>query len=264
MAHRSRVLGPVIAALLSATAVAVPPASASAPSPAARSASASGAVCTTDVFGHTTKGTIKFRRVVNGRVTVAKSTTGTVSWRPVSWGLVMFERWPGHETTWQVVASTDGKVRLVETVWDTGSSLRVRVLKVLGTGLPSRLITFDDSELYWIGANHSLNRAKYNWSKERLSHPVRLPVTISGASAISSRLTDHGMRLYYTTRKGALHAVAVDGARSTDTVLRAAGYRSVTGLRTGDCSPRHRERMRPAVSLLSADRRTESRTCSGW
>jgi hypothetical protein len=243
--NRSRVLGLVLVTLLSVVPVASPSASlAAAPGPGYR--------CVLDAFGQTADGRIQFRRVVNSRVEVAKTTRARVSWRPITWGLVSANSSPGHETTHQIVASTDGQIRLVETEWSRGRDLSVRVLKVLGTGFPSRLVAFDGRRLYWVGADKLLHRAA--WNEKRLVRPKTLPLSIRGATTMASYTTDEGVRVYYTDRSGALHSVADHGVHSTDTVIRRSGYGTVTGLRTGVCMSPNYARVRSYVGLLSVDR----------
>lgn len=210
--------------------------------------------CQMDAFGHTASGRIKFLRVENTRVRVSKSTSRTFAWRPVSWGLVSMNRWPGHETTTQLVPSTDGRIRLVETQWETGSALRVRVLKVVGSGYPGRLVAFDDRSLYWAAADRSLHRA--TWNGRRFVSHVVLPVRLVGATALTAISTDYGMRLYYTDADGAFHLVVDRGGSSTDTVLRTSGYRGTTGLRAGWCRSRDHSTVRPSIGILSAARAT--------
>lgn len=244
MTKRSWALGVVLALLLAA--------GGTAPAPAAPERAGAGYRCTMDAFGHTASGRITYRRAVNTRVEVDKRTTRTFPWRPVGWGLVSFEGWPGQETTRQLVAATDGWIRLVETRWSTGSALRVRVLKVVGTGFPSRLVTFDDRSLYWVASDGSLRRA--TWTGSRLVRSTRLPVTLTGATALSAATTDRGMRVYWTDTAGRLHLVADAGAASTDRVLKASGFRGVTGLRTGTCMSPDQVWVRPYIGLLSVDR----------
>jgi hypothetical protein len=208
-----------------------------------------------DAFGQTASGRITFRRVVNARVQVSKTTHGPVDWRPISWGLVSSNGWPGHETTRQVVTPTDGKLRLVQTHWETGKSLRVRVIKVVGEGFPRRLVVFDDVHLYWVAADRLLHRA--TWTRKGFRRPVTLPLAIRGATAITLRRIDRGMRIYCTDRAGELHFVADDlGASPTDIVLRSSGYRTVTGLRAGVGMSPNYVRVRPYSGLLSVDRAT--------
>ncbi|NHA00831.1 hypothetical protein G5V59_15305 [Nocardioides sp. W3-2-3] len=140
----------------------------------------------------------------------------------------------------------------METRWDTGSALRVRVLRVVGSGYPGRLVAFDDRSLYWVAADRSLRRA--TWTGTRLVRSTRLPVTLGGATALGARTTDQGMRVYWTDATGALHLVADAGASSTDRVIKASGFRGVTGLRTGVCMSPDQVRVRPYVGLLSVDR----------
>ncbi|MEV5000726.1 hypothetical protein [Nocardioides sp. LML1-1-1.1] len=222
------------------------------PAHAAPERAAAGYRCIIDAFGHTAGGRITLRRVVNTRVTVSKRTAQSFRWRPIAWGLVSAETWPGHETTRQLVAATDGRIRLVETRWDTGSALRVRVLRVVGSGYPARLVAFDDHSLYWVAADRSLHRA--TWTGSRLVRPTRLPVTLGGATALGARTTDYGMRVYWTDMTGALHLVADAGAASTDRVLKSSGFRGFTGLRTGVCMSPDQARVRPYDGLLSVDR----------
>lgn len=244
MTKRSWVLGVVLGFLL-ATVAAVP-------APAVPERSGAGYRCAMHAFGHTASGRITYRRVVNTRVEVDKRTTRTFPWRPIGWGLVSYEGWPGHETTRQLVAATDGRIRLVETQWETGSALRVRVLKVVGSGFPSRLVTFDDRSLYWVAADRSLHRA--TWTGSRLVRSTRLTVALTGATALSAATTDRGMRVYWTDTAGRLHLVTDAGAASTDRVLKASGFRGVTGLRTGTCMSPDQARVRPYVGLLSVNR----------
>jgi len=243
--NRPRVLGLVLITLLSVIPAAAPGASLAA-------APGHGYRCVLDAFGQTADGRIEFRRVVNSRVEIAKATRARVSWRPIAWGLVSSSSRPGQETTHQIVASTDGRVRLVETEWHRGRDLSVRVLAVLGRGFPSRLVTFDDRSLYWVGADQLLHRMR--WNERRLVRPRTLPLPIRGATTMTSHMTDRGMRVYYTDRSGALHSVAVQGADSTDTVIRTSGYGTVTGLRAGFCMSPDYTRVRSYVGLLSVDR----------
>ncbi|WP_187366793.1 hypothetical protein [Nocardioides dongxiaopingii] len=260
MLKRSRVLGPllVVLLLLVGSGVTGParPASAAVAGPAATSTtgSAPGFRCVMDAFGHTTSGRIMFRRVVNARVTVSRSTRERLDWRPISWALMSSASEPGHETTRQVVAATDGKVRVVETAWDGRDRLDVRVIKVIGHGYPSRLVTFDTRRLYWVAPDGSLQRA--TWTGRELANRTTVPVSIDGATAMTSFLTDRGPRIYYTDGSGDLHVVADEGPRSTDTVLGSAGHDVTTGLRAGTCTSPDLTEVRPYVGLLSVDRRT--------
>lgn len=248
---RSRVLALVLVTVVSA----VLSMGSVSPSPAAASSAAGGFRCTMEAFGHTQDGRITFRRVVNDRVEVSKTTAGPVGWRPISWTLVSYNGWPGHEETEQLVAATDGKIRLVATEWNEGGSLSVRVLKVVGRGYPSRLITFDNGNVFWVGADRALRRARFTGSK--LVRRTVLPVTISGATAMTARGEEFGeSRIYYTDRAGALHVVTNDGAKATDVVLKASGYRGVTGLRAGGCSSANGARHRPYLGLLLVKRTT--------
>lgn len=222
------------------------------PAHAAPERASAGYRCTMDAFGHTAGGRITFRRVVNTRVAVSKTTGRAFAWRPIAWGLVSFQGWPGRETTRQLVAATDGRIRLVETRWETGGPLRVRVLKVVGSGYPGRLVAFDDRSLYWVGPDRALRRA--TWTGSRLVRATRLPVTITGATALSATSTDRGMRVLWTDTAGALHLVADAGVASTDRVVEASGFRGVSGLRTGVCMSPDQVWVRPYVGLLSVDR----------
>lgn len=163
-------------------------------------------------------------------------------------------RWPGYESTGQLVASTDGRIRLVETEWRTGSSLRVRVVKVVGSGYPSRLVAFDDVSLYWVGADRLLHRA--TWNGKRLVNPTTLPITIVGARAMTAHWTERGMQVYYTDTKGRFHAVTDKGAQSKDVVLRSSGYGTVTGLRADVCMSPNYVWVRPYVGILAVNRVT--------
>ncbi|WP_193614146.1 hypothetical protein [Nocardioides lijunqiniae] len=205
-----------------------------------------------DAFGHTTSGRIKFRRVVNARVEVSKTSPGTVTWRPISWALVSSNGSPGTETTRQLVAATDGKVRLVETEWHSGSALDVRVLKVVGRGYPSRLVSVTDRHLFWVAADGSLHRK--TWNGSRFGRPMTLPVSLRTATAMTGFEADFGRRIYYTDKAGALHVVADHGHGSTDTVLRSSGYGKVTGLRAGYCMSPNYARQRSYLGLWSVNR----------
>jgi len=257
---RTRVLGVVLTALVSvAGAVTIPVVAPSTAASAAATSTTSGSGtafrCVIDAFGQSTGGKIGFRRVVNTRVQVARATRKAVGWRPISWGLVSAYGGNDFETTRQLVASTDGKVRLVETSWDSeDGDLEVRVVKVVGRGYPRRLVTVNDQFIYWVAADRSLRRA--TWSGRRFVRPVTLPVTISGATAMASYMTDYGTRIYYTDREGALHVVADEGTRSADLVLRPAGYRGVTGLKAGTCMSPDYTTVRPFHGLLFVDRAT--------
>ncbi|WP_167735953.1 hypothetical protein [Nocardioides sp. 503] len=238
--------------MLSTTAVA-PTTSASAAASAPAAAQRPAYRCGMDVFGHTASGRIKFRRVENARVEVSKTSRGTVDWRPISWALVSLNRWPGTETTNQLVAATDGKVRLVETEWHTGSALDVRVSKIVGRGYPSRRVSVTDGHIYWVAADGSLHRK--TWNGARFVRPMKLPVSLSTATAMTALETDFGRLVYYTDRAGALHVVADDGPNSTDTVLRSSGYGKITGLRVGSCISRDYSGQRYDLGLLSVNRK---------
>jgi hypothetical protein len=255
MMKRSRVLGLVLAtvvsAVISTTAVAPPTSaadSASAPAAAQRPAYR----CVMDAFGHTASGRIKFRRVVNARVEVSKTSRGTVKWRPISWALVSASGRPGTETTRQLVSATDGKVRLVETEWHSGSALDVRVIKVVGRGYPSRLVNLTDRHLFWVAADGSLHRK--TWNGARFVRPMTLPVSLSTATAMTAFQADFGRLIHYTDTAGALHVVADHGLGSTDTVLRSSGYGKVTGLRVGLCLSANYVEQRSYLGLWSVNR----------
>lgn len=205
-----------------------------------------------NAFGHTAGGRIKFRRVVNSRMTVSKTTAGAFAWRPLSWGLLSSDTRPGHEKTTQIVAATDGRIRLVSTEWGSGSALRVRVLKVVGTGYPSRLVAFDEFSLFWVAADRSLRRA--TWNGSRFTNPTTLPVTITGARAMTAYRSDRGTHVYYTDTKGRFHVVTDNGAQSKDIVLRSSGYSTVTGLRAGVCMSPNYALVRPYVGILAVNR----------
>jgi hypothetical protein len=255
MMKRSRVLGLVLAtvgsAVLSTTAIA-PTTSASAAASAPAAAQRPAYRCEMDAFGHDASGRIKFRRVVNARVEVSKTSRGTVKWRPISWALVSLNRWPGTETTNQLVVATDGKVRLVETAWHSGSALDVRVSKVVGRGYPSRRVSLTGGHIYWVAADGSLHRK--TWNGARFVRPMTLPVSPKAVTAMTAVETDFGRRVYYTDKTGALHVVADDGPESTDTVLRSSGYGKVTGLRVGPCMSPNYARQRSDMGLLSVKR----------
>lgn len=249
---RSRVLAILLAAVLL-----VPGTGPGTPAPASASAAAGVDYrCVMDAFGHTASGRIKFRRVVNSKVTVAKATAGTFAWRPMAWGLVSSNSWPGYESTEQIVASTDGRIRLVSTEWRSGSSnLRVRVLKVVGSGYPSRLVAFDEFSLFWVAADHSLNRA--TWNGRRLTNPTKLPVTITGARAMTAKGSDRGMHVYYTDTRGRFHVVTDKGAATTDIVLRqSSGFATTTGLRAGHCHSTNYAGIRSYLGILAVNRET--------
>lgn len=210
--------------------------------------------CEIDAYGQTRDGKVRLRHVTGTRVTVAKSTSRPVSWRPVAWGMVMLNEWPGHQETRQVVAATDGRIRLVRTEWNARGSLRLRVLDVLGSGYPSRLVAFADRSLYWVATDGLLHRA--TWNGRRLVRSTTLPVPITGARTLTAATTERGSRVYYTDRAGALHVVQDEGRESTDTVLRASGYAAVTALRAGTCIDDAYTGAKPPVPLLVVDRAT--------
>lgn len=214
--------------------------------------------CVMDVFGHTAAGRIKFRRVVNTGVTVAKTSRVAFSWRPVSWSMLGNEQWPGHEISFQMVPGTDGRVRVVRTEWMAGSAnLRVRVVKVLGTGYPTRLITSADNRLYWVDADGWLRRASFtDRGSLHLYGETTLPVRITGATAMTAIGSDRGMRVYWTDRAGALHVGVDRGDASTTAVLRTSGFSGTTGLEAGHCHQPNYARMRPYAALFSANRTT--------
>lgn len=215
---------------------------------------AAGVECRIDAFGHTKDGRIKYRSVTNSRVVVSKTTGNKFAWRPVAWGLVSLSRWPGYETTKQIVTATDGKARLVETEWSTGGNLQVRVIKVLGKGYPKRLVTVGDRYLYWVAKDRTLHRI--TWNGKRLVHATTLPVSIAnGARAMTAIDTDRGMRIYYTDSSGALHVVDDEGSASRDTVIRASGFVKVTGLRVGSCHVANYSSMSSDLGLLTVNRK---------
>lgn len=254
---RSSVAGVVFVALLSAMVV-VGSTPVLAPSGSAAVASASSGAtyrCVMDAFGQAAGKKVVFRRVVNTRVEVARATREPVNWRPISWGLVSAYGGRDFETTRQLVASTDGKVRLVETAWDSkDANLDLRVVKVVGRGYPHRLVTVDAHFIHWVAEDGVLHRAR--WTGKRFARPTRVPVSLGGATAIASYMTDYGMRIYYTDRHGALHVVAVNGRNSTDTVLRPSGYRGTTGLKAGNCMSPNYANVRPFHGLLTVNRGT--------
>ncbi|HVK30069.1 MAG TPA: hypothetical protein VM575_17150, partial [Nocardioides sp.] len=193
----------------------------------------------------------------NTGVTVAKTSRVTFPWRPVSWGIIGNEVWPGHEISYHVVPGTDGRVRVVRAEWAAGSAnLRLRVLKVMGSGYPTRLITFADRWLYWVGADGWLRRATFTDRGFRLSGRVTLPVRITGATAITGIGSERGVRLYYTDRAGALRVVVDKDADSTTAALRTSGFGGTTGLEAGHCYQPNYARMRPYASLFSVNRTT--------
>lgn len=251
--ERSRARTRVLPAVLLALALVLPVlGSVATPAGAAATAQAPRFRCEIDAFGQTRDGRIHLRHVTGNRVTVAKSTRRAVSWRPVAWGLVMLNQWPGHEETHQVVAATDGKVRLVRTVWNTRGNLEVRVLRVLGSGFPSRLVAFTDTTLYWVATDGTLHRA--SWNGRRLGRAEVLPVTLSGAQTLTAATTTRGNRIYYTDGAGALHVIRDADDRSTDAVLRASGYAAVTALRAGICIDDSYTTSTAPVPLLVVDR----------
>jgi len=202
-----------------------------------------------EAFDRSAKGRIRYRTVVNHRVRLATATRAPVHWRPIAWGLVSSNSWPGHETTRRVVVSTDGKVRLVQTRWDRGRPLRVQVTRLLGRIYPGRLVAVADRYLYWVARGGVLRRAI--WTRSGLIRKVTLPVTIRRATAITAVETAHGKRLYYTTKAGALHVVRDNGGRSADVVLRSSGYAGVIGLRADLCLSASYGGYNPPVGLLS-------------
>lgn len=257
MTKRYVVLGALIGALLPALASGAD-AGATAPRRAPDAAPARSATddyrCQSDVLGHNGP-RIHFRRVVNTRTTVAKSSRPAFSWRPVSWGLIGGEQRAGSETMYYVVPGTDGRVRVVRTAWGPGSArLGLRVVKNMGGGYPTRLITFADTYLYWVGAGGVLHRASFNNRTFQLGTARALPFTITGATAITAITTTRGPRVYYTDRAGALHVIIDKVGLEADTVLRSSGFAGTTGLEAGACYSPNYVYMRPYAGLLSFNR----------
>lgn len=251
MQTTSRALGLLLTVLLATAPGAVTGAAAA---PASDPAPRVGYRCLAEPFGQTAAGRIVHRRTVNGRVELTRTTRERFDWHPISWALVRLSGGPDHETARHLVASTDGVVRRVETHWDARGGLDVRVLGIAGRGYPGRLAAVGAGSIYWVGEDHALHRKA--WNGRRFANETVLPVTVVGARTLTAYMTDYGMRLFYTDRDGALHLVADEGARSTDTVLRTTGYADVTGLRAGACMSPNYANVRPFVTLLSVDRAT--------
>lgn len=62
------------------------------------------------------------------------------------------------------------------------------------------------------------------------------------------------LRLFYTDTAGALHLVADEGDRSTDTVIRSSGFAKVTGLRGASCSSPDYSEVRTDIGLVTVNR----------
>ena len=247
-----RLLG-LLVLLLLATA---PSAALATPStPPARAGTSPGYRCVVDTFAQSSTGRITFRRLVNNRVAVSRTSTAAVGWHPLSWGLLSVSSRPGHETTRQLVPSSDGRVRLVETAWQGGSGLRVTVLRVVASDLPHRMVAAAGSAgVVWLDADGVLHRRA--WNGTGLGRTRVLPITIKRATAITEYESPQGhVRAYVATRTGALHVVTFDGTPA-DLVLAARGFSTVTGLKAGPCLSPDYVWTRAYSALLRVDRNT--------
>jgi len=189
--------------------------------------------CVADVLGQTRTGRIVFRRVVNARVQASRTSSHAFRWHPISWSLESANTWPDHEIVRYLVPSTAGRVREVETRWRRGGgSLGVRVLGVVGTGFPSRLIAGTGRTLYWLTSAGVLQRR--TWTGRRFTAPKTLPVTITGATNIAAWEGPNATLVYVTDRFGALHVVP-DDAGVADQIVSDHGFATTTGLKVAGC-----------------------------
>lgn len=244
---RSVVLGVAIGALLpvlAAPSQAAPspihtPTHTPARTPAEAPARAQGSAweCDLDVFARRSTGQLTLRHLRNTRVTVSKTTTRPVSWRPVSSIRLSSNETPTREVSTWAVAATDGVIREVRTEWTTASSrLDLRVVRVLGRGFPSRLTALVDLSVYWITDDGRLRRADLNGRRTRFGAPVTLPVRPSRPSVMGGAASSRGNRVYYADRSGALHVVADNPGAATITRLTGARSRGFSAIKATTCS----------------------------
>lgn len=251
-----RVLGPPVAGLLAALLpfVATPADGASPVGAPSRTVErAGGFSCLTDVLIRTSSGRVVLRRVDNNRTVVEKTSHGTVAWRPVMSQIVAAERRPGYERNDLLVVATDGKVRIVRVIWrDTSRSLSVKVLRVLGRGYPSRLITFDGNTLYWVGADGQLRRSTLNFEQTRLSKPHLVGFKITGATTLTAQSGNQGLRFYWAARDGSIHMIVPQQRREL-TISKPTGH-PLRLLKGSFCALRDSYGEVDYVGLLSVER----------
>lgn len=241
----------VLTLLLVATTVAPAPLARATGTSAPRAAASSGYRCTVDALGRTVHGKIRFRRTVNAKVTVSRTSSRTFSWKPLSWGLVSSNTYPGHETVEWLVPSSDGRVRLVRTTWSAGSrALGVTVERTLGSGHPRALVASEDRQLFWIAADGVLHHQA--WNGRRWGPAEAFPVAVPGATAITAIETGRGLAVYVTDRAGALHLFN----RGEQHVLAEHGFAAVTGIKAGTCMSPDQVWVRDYTGLVTVNRRT--------
>lgn len=233
------------------------------PAASATSATSVGAapptVCQVNAFGRKPNGHLAFRRAVDTRTTLVRTTASKVSWTPLAWGILRLQSWADdQERGTYIVPATDGRLRVVETFWrgrGNGITMSIIVKKSLRWSVKSRLVAATGNRLYYVASDGSLQRR--SWNGRRISDPVPLKVKIPGAKTITVIDSFRGYVVYLTDRKGQLHLV--DGSAPLATrhvVLRATGYAKVTGLKAGYCMSPNYANMRDAVGLLQTDRAT--------
>ncbi|MFL6062725.1 MAG: hypothetical protein ACJ72E_15965 [Marmoricola sp.] len=240
----------VVAAALVTPALAVPLAGATT-APVARAATSSGYRCQVDTLGRTVHGRIEFRRTVNAQVTVSRTSTRTFAWKPLSWGLVSSNTYPGHESVEWTVPSSDGKVRLVRTSWSAGNgALGVTVERTIGSGFPHTLVASEGRQLFWIAADGDVHHQA--WNGRHWSAAGTFAVSLPGARAITASDTPDGIGVYVTDGAGALHVLN----RGQHHVLAQHGFSAVTGMKAGVCMSPDYAYERDSMGLITVNRRT--------
>lgn len=214
-------------------------------------------ICAMDTFGRDAGGHLTFRHVVNTQTTMVRRTTHKVGWTPLSWGMQSSESLRGRwERRTYLVPATDGRVRLVETFWtEGGHTLQVTVKKVLRWRVDTRAVVSQDSRLYNVAADGTLQRRI--WNGRRIGKRMPLKVKVPGARAITVAETNYGEVIYLVDRKGRLHLVvprSSSGSAVDHTVLRKSGYGHITGLKAASCSAPESAGSRGVVGLLQVNR----------
>ena len=220
-----------------------------------RVSASSSYACQFDTFAQSGSGRIRFRRVINAHVQIDKTSSAAFSWHPLSWGIYSSEDWPGREVDQQLVPSSDGRIRYVETDWSQGSpSLRVTVLRSVGSGFPHHLTATDGFAVYWLSRDGILHRSV--WHRTKLGTPKALPVKITGATTISVNQSPNGTAIYVTDRTGALHFIHDDGDQVRTYVLSTHGYGAVTSIKPAYCMSPSYVYVRSYLGLLVVKRST--------
>lgn len=222
------------------------------PAPSSAEGRAVGFRCVIDAIKRTPDGRIRMRQVVNDRLRRDMVSHQRFGWTPLSWGLVSSSSWPGHATVQYLVPASDGNLRLVETVWQRGRGLDVRVVRLVGRSGPRELVTTIGNTVYWVTADGSIRWSR--WTGRRLTGPAQLPDKVPGATAITGIAIDR-LRLYVTDRSGALHAVE-GGSPHRVSVVASRGFAHVRAIKVGACHTPRYDRIHDFVGLVTVDRRT--------